>query len=372
MQSYTLDHVGDDVLRQDLAASTAHVHRAMAIHLAYIAEFDARRLYAPAGYSCMHAYCVRELRLSPDSASKRIQAARAARNFPALFPALAEGQLSLTAVCELAPHLSDENCAHLMERAAHLSKSDIRELLASRLGIVAHPEFVHPLPGTQLNSLHAPAHVRATSPDTETLAATDVPKQPESPEHSTEGVPNSAKQFLVQFTLNEIAHAKLRYAQALLSHAVPSGELADVFERALDALIPALETKKFRARRSGRAVKATVASADPRHIPAHIQRAVWDRDHGRCSFVSANGVRCGADKLLEYDHIVPVAHGGQSTAGNIRLRCHAHNQYEAERIFGANHMAAKREERQQARTRAKPATTEQTEDVLAGLVSQVS
>lgn len=146
-------------------------------------------------------------------------------------------------------------------------------------------------------------------------------------------------------------------------------------------LIPALETRKFRARRSGRAVKASAASPDPRHIPAQIQRAVWDRDEGRCTFVSANGTRCGAGRLLEFDHIVPVALGGHATVGNIRLRCHAHNQCEAERIFGAAFMATKREE---ARARSKVARepadsaksdeaharqSEQTEDVLAGLRS---
>jgi len=48
MQSYALGHLQDDVLRRDLAASTVRVHGAMAVHLAHIAEFDARRLYAPA------------------------------------------------------------------------------------------------------------------------------------------------------------------------------------------------------------------------------------------------------------------------------------------------------------------------------------
>lgn len=176
MLNYELDHVGDDVLRRDLVASTARVHGAMAIHLAYIAEFDARRLYAPAGYSCMHAYCVSELKLSPDSASKRIQAARAARRFPAIFPALAEGRLSLSAVCELAPHLNEENCSNLLERATYRSKSEIREFLASRFGFSEKPEFVQPLPGTQLNSLHAPAHVGDTTPVEESPARASDPR----------------------------------------------------------------------------------------------------------------------------------------------------------------------------------------------------
>jgi len=46
---------------------------------------------------------------------------------------------------------------------------------------------------------------------------------------------------------------------------------------------------------------------------------------------------------MQFDHIDPVARGGEATVENIRLRCRAHNQYEAERVFGAGFMASKRE-----------------------------
>jgi hypothetical protein len=53
---------------------------------------------------------------------------------------------------------------------------------------------------------------------------------------------------------------------------------------------------------------------------------------------------------LEYDHIVPVAHGGKSTVENVRMRCRGHNQYEAERTFGSGFMERKREQARGART----------------------
>lgn len=40
---------------------------------------------------------------------------------------------------------------------------------------------------------------------------------------------------------------------------------------------------------------------------------------------------------------MPVAHGGEATTANLRLRCRTHNQYEAERTFGAGFMQRKRE-----------------------------
>jgi hypothetical protein len=200
MQSYTLDHVGDDVLRRDLVASTARVHAAMAIHLAHIAEFDARRLYAPAGYSCMHAYCVSELKLSPDSASKRIQAARAARRFPAIFPALAEGRVNLSSVCLLAPYLSEENLADLMEGATHQSNSAIRELLARRFGFVEPTQFVQPIPGAPLNFLHAAQHVRtATSPPPDPAPGDALHQDAEKGADLSAASPLTPARFHIQF-----------------------------------------------------------------------------------------------------------------------------------------------------------------------------
>jgi len=83
-------------------------------------------------------------------------------------------------------------------------------------------------------------------------------------------------------------------------------------------------------------------SVNPRHIPADVKRAVCERDEGKCTYVSESGKRCGSSYMLEYDHIVPVANGGEATVENIRLLCRAHNQHEAERAFGAEFMSDKR------------------------------
>lgn len=79
-------------------------------------------------------------------------------------------------------------------------------------------------------------------------------------------------------------------------------------------------------------------------ITAQVRRAVVERDGGRCTFIGSKGHRCGSDRFLEFDHIVPVARGGRSTVDNIRLRCRAHNQYEADQAFGSEFMKNKREE----------------------------
>jgi hypothetical protein len=69
---------------------------------------------------------------------------------------------------------------------------------------------------------------------------------------------------------------------------------------------------------------------------------VRERDGDRCTFVSESGHRCESRTRLEFDHVVAFARGGKATVEGIRLRCRTHNQYEAERIFGAEFMAAMR------------------------------
>src|SRR5206468_9593620 len=80
-----------------------------------------------------------------------------------------------------------------------------------------------------------------------------------------------------------------------------------------------------------------------------VKRTVWQRDGGQCTFVSEAGQRCPARTLLEYDHVDPVARGGEASVAGIRLRCRGHNQYAAECAFGMDFMETKR---QQARCAA--------------------
>jgi hypothetical protein len=53
-------------------------------------------------------------------------------------------------------------------------------------------------------------------------------------------------------------------------------------------------------------------------IPEEVRTDVWRRDGGRC-------VKCGSQRNLEFDHIIPVALGGGNTARNIQLLCEACN-----------------------------------------------
>ena len=65
-----------------------------------------------------------------------------------------------------------------------------------------------------------------------------------------------------------------------------------------------------------------------------MKRAVWQRDRGRCAFVSPYGTRCTEHGQLEFDHAWPHGDGGAGTVDNVRLLCARHNQYQARQFFG--------------------------------------
>jgi len=63
MRTYDLSRVSDAALVRKLTVLLAQERINMAAVLALFAEVDARRLYLPAGFPSMYAYCVGELHL---------------------------------------------------------------------------------------------------------------------------------------------------------------------------------------------------------------------------------------------------------------------------------------------------------------------
>ncbi len=338
MKAYSLSHLSDRVLLHDLAALVAQDRVTTAAMLAHLAEVDARRLYLPAGYSSMYAWCVGELKLSEDSTAKRIQAARLARSFPAIFSMLADGRLHLSAVVLLAPHLTPENVDKLLAAAASKSKPELERLIAERFPRPDLPTLVTPLAACESEEQHAPGHVHVTDSEHVLGPASERASEPRS-----KLTPLSPGKVALQVTIAQATHDKLRYAQSLLGHALPSGDLAQVLDRALDVLIAKLEQRRFAASARTRPSRR-LRAADTRYVPAEIRRMVWQRDGGQCTFVSGKGHRCETRKFLEFDHLDAFARGGQATPDRMRLLCRAHNQHAAERTYGADFMHHQRDQ----------------------------
>jgi 5-methylcytosine-specific restriction endonuclease McrA len=150
----------------------------------------------------------------------------------------------------------------------------------------------------------------------------------------------------VQLTITRETYDKLRRVQALVRHTIPTGDPAEIFDRALTLLLNDLERRRCAAVASPRAPNARQAQNGDRsrHIPAAVRREVWRRDEGRCAFVGRGG-RCTETTFLEYHHVRPYAAGGEPTTANIELRCRTHNAYEAALFFGRDGASAVREAR---------------------------
>jgi len=97
-----------------------------------IGEIEARDLHLKAGYKSLHAFCMAEYALSDDEALLRINVSRVAREFPAIFCAIAEGKLSMTTVLVLKPLLTSATANELLAAAAGKTKSEVRVLMADR------------------------------------------------------------------------------------------------------------------------------------------------------------------------------------------------------------------------------------------------
>lgn len=289
--------LSDRLLLDALDRLVADERERMPRFLACLGEADRRKLPEKEGYSSTFDYCVRRLRLSEDEAYRRIQAARASVSRPELLSSLADGQLSLTAVSRIAPHIRRADAPELISRAQGKSIREIEQLLAPLCPEPAKRDTI-----------------RAVS-----VLATSEPGQ---------GPANIEPRFDFTFRGSAALRAAIERAKELLSHKFPLGDLDGVL----------LEIVKFylerhdpqRALDLGRTIPAKGASA----IPAATRRAVWARDGGRCSFVGPEGVRCQSRRMLELDHKLPRALGGGAGAENLRLLCRPHNDSERRRLVG--------------------------------------
>jgi len=145
---------------------------------------------------------------------------------------------------------------------------------------------------------------------------------------------------------------KLDLARALSSHANPAGDLALIFEQAIDLWLAKVQSRRFgktKARKTStakphaamdQAVRPPARGrANRPHIANDTRREVAERDGMQCTYVSPDGVRCDSQAFVQFHHEQAAARGGAHDSGNLRLLCFGHNQLRAEQDFGREHMA---------------------------------
>jgi 5-methylcytosine-specific restriction endonuclease McrA len=388
MKTWSLNHLEDHAPLCALTQLVTQDRATTAALLAHIVEVEERRLYLYEACPSMFVYCKRVLHLSESATYKRIHAARAARRFPAIFGAIADGRLHLSAVVTLAPHLKSANADELLVAATHKTRAEVEELIAARFPCADLPTVVRPLPpavvvceqAAQVLDSRAPqqppgavvpsdalktpngmgplagrletnvaaglARCHALHPESPATQDHGSPAEVTAPNHAPHVAPNttphaeprarltplSPGRYAIQVTVDQETHELLREAKDLLGHSVPSGDIAEVLKRALGLLVQKLKAQKY-----GRTPEPRPQDGESngRHIPAEIRRIVSERDGDQCTFVSASGRRCEARSSLQFDHLRPFACGGKTSVENLRLMCGPHNLHLARVVYGA-------------------------------------
>jgi HNH endonuclease len=271
--------------------------------------------------------------------------ARLARRFPDILVEIYEGRLHLTAVQMLAPHLRSGNADDLLVEARNKTKTELELMLARRFPKPDEPDRLEAIgsPSAALISEflsgpareHALEHVQATMPDRVCYGHLETPLSEVAGQHAPEHVEASAAEPVLAATTRQ--HA-----------------LEHVAAPALRGRVTPLSPGRYRFGgtwdQEGCDLYREVRDLMSHEVPS-----------GELSLVLIGSLRIARAELLrrqfglEIDHIEPVARGGEATVENLRLLCRAHNQYAAEREFGAEFMSRKLDEARRARRETRAA-----------------
>ena len=225
--------------------------------LAHLGEVDRRGLYRDEGCPSMFRYCVDVLRFSEAASYKRIAAARAVRVFPELLVAVLLGELHVTAVRLLAPHLNEGNVRELIDWARHKTGDPIVNRLGDGRGPASERTIVRRL--APVSDPNLAMHGRQPGGvDRETKPATPAPPLQDAgasapgtlPGHQVSKpvvapAPTNDHRVQIRFCVSEEVHHQLRELQALMRHQVPDGDLAKILSHAVGVLLKQVRKTKF-------------------------------------------------------------------------------------------------------------------------------
>src|SRR5688572_14224036 len=284
-QREDLEGLSNAALLSRIQESARETKRRLVAEIVMLMEVERRRLHLEMAYSSMYEFCYREMRLSEDQAYRYMNAARLAKKFPEILDDLESGELHLASLALLKKHVRTESDDWLLDVARGKSKREVEKVLATHF--------------------------------------------PKDDEPRARIQPLSELRSQLEVTLNTTTIEKIQRATELMSHSNPSQAIEVVLDTALDVLIVKLEKA-----REAKADRPRPANESPEGITRSVRREVSERDGGQCTFVSEAGNRCESKAFLELDHEVPRSRNGPNTPDNIRVMCHAHNQYEARRLLG--------------------------------------
>jgi 5-methylcytosine-specific restriction endonuclease McrA len=264
----------------------------------------------------------------------------------------------MTAIPDLRGVLTDENVTRILDEAIGKDRDELKVIVARESAPLASapPTMIRRLPTTRVIPippvvpLSPPAPLAPVSADPVLFGA--EPPVAVVPAPATEKPEES---YVIRMTVSREFMATLERVQSILSHTIPSGDVPEVLLRALQEVVRKDDKKhriQPRKQKAPALLSETRKAARSAHVPADVAREVWERDGGRCTHATADGGVCGSTHQLEFDHSIPRAKGGLTTAKYLRLRCRRHNDKLARDEFGEAFMAAKKAAAREASARA--------------------
>ena len=348
-------------------------HEAMADFLVALAEFDQRRAWMELGHRSLFWFLHRELGLSKGAAYYRKTAAELVGRFPEIIEPLRDGRLCLSSVTELAKVITPENHDEVLPRFFHRSKREAAEVVAEIRPVEAPPlraviTAVHAAPAAEVSAQRADASpCSSVQPDcvpgsdpratavvqlenlTRANSSTDargssphLELQPQPKPAIVEPLTADLRRY--HLTVSKRFLAKLEAARDALSHAKPGATPEEILEAGLDLLLAKDAKRKGLVGRP----RTTPPPSNTNRVPAHVRRAVFERDGSRCQVPLASGGICGSTYRIQLGHLTPRARGGPPTEENLRCECAVHNQRQADRDYGEAFMARFRRKRARA------------------------
>ncbi len=341
-----LRSVSDESLLSGIVTLVAREREVLLEILFHLREIERRRLYSDLRQPSLFAYCVNVLKYSNAQADRRIKAMRLIKELPQVQAKLASGELSLTNIAKAKEFFNQEDKAgsiganeklEILEALESKSTREAEKILLSYASSPA-PEVKERV--RQVNSEFAEVKFAANeilleklerlrgllahkNPNMKTselinelcdIALAKVDPQLKGQKVSRSGRSSSegaSEKVLSSSLLPKVSNSSLNSQPAIdnlsptsqpaVNSAPPSSLLTD--RKCSTMSLPAPEVK----------------AKNRNYISIKIKSEVWRKAEGRCQI-------CRSTFALEIDHAQPLAQGGSSERGNLRLLCRSCNQ----------------------------------------------